>query len=98
MKRTRITTLLVLLVVLAVTVSVNVRTTVWWHRETAAGHHLAISTFQTWGLYSGQGETLVAYPPGEPDGNTVFEHHQYGPISDDSDHPAYKPALPICKW
>lgn len=84
-----------LLLVLAMSLGV-IRTSTWWHHQTAKGHHLFIAPITAWGFYNSQGETLVAYPPGQPDRNTIFDTHQYGPISDESSYPACAKVRPFC--
>ena len=86
---------LAMFLVLAISLGV-IRTSTWWHHQTAKGHHLFIAPITAWGFYSLQGETLVAYPPGQPDYNTVFDTHQYGPIRDENDHPACMDSPPAC--
>lgn len=62
-------------------------------KNAAASHYFLVAPIRDWGFsHSVGGETQVAYPPGEPDGNAVFDRHQYGPITDVRDHPRQAPA------
>jgi len=60
-------------------------------KDKDARHHLSVAPVRDWGFYRVSGETQVMYPPGQPDGNTVFDRHQYGPITDVRDHPRRVP-------
>jgi len=79
----------VIVTIVFVVVFSLVRMSVWWHSETAKGHHLSFASPRNWGFYSLQSETQAAYPPGQRDENRITDMRQYGPITDYSDNPAY---------
>jgi hypothetical protein len=69
----------------------------WRQHAAVPGHHLFLSPPQTWGFYRLMGgETMVAYPPGQPDYNTITDIRQYGPLRDWYAYPACLKQKPFC--